>query len=448
MENKDDWRKAIRGLELDNLQKEVNDIADKFNLKISETSKTSETPETGKCEENARAPLTPDGSKKIRNYINMEQYTPLTNCQTCQELHMEYDLELFTRPEDRIDLESESEIESEKQTNHQEEQYQNLFREIEDLELSQNENGPMNESSNQEQNEIEVINLEGIIEQEILELLAEDPDEEQEILELPDEEQEILELLAEEQEIIELPAEEPEIIEIPIQEPTENDEETTNEEIEELLTRQESTDERRLREFKKINKYYIRKLSVDPEFQTSNFRRMIYSDENGRLRYQEEMYGPPKPNNQMLKQLFEKKESGFQVRVPDLEAFLKKFSDRLYRFINEYQQIKEPFLKCNLENIEKNRKVLLACIYAGYHSIYNKNQTTIAPTFPKEIEDFNYRYWTPYQENFLIYVPQAIRYQFLLENQFDPYRRPKRCHNNEGEGGEEPLTKRFKKTPN
>ena len=334
----DDWRKTIRGLELDNLQKEVNDIADKFNLKISETSETSET---GKCEENARAPLTPDGSKKIRNYINMEEYTPLTNCQTCQELHMEYDLELFTRPEDRIDLESESEIESEKQTNHQEEQYQNLFRQIEDLELSQNENCPMNESSNQEQNEIEVINLEGIIEQEILEL--------------PDEEQEILELLAEEQEIIELPAEEPEIIEIPIQEPTENDEETTNEEIEELLTRQESTDERRLREFKKINKYYIRKLSVDPEFQTSNFRRMIYSDENGRLRYQEEMYGPPKPNNQMLKQLFEKKESGFQVRVPDLEAFLKKFSDRLYRFINKYQQIKEPFLKCNLENIEKTR---------------------------------------------------------------------------------------------
>ena len=142
----DDWRKTIRGLELDNLQKEVNDIADKFNLKITETSETSETSETGKCEENARAPLTPDGSKKIRNYINMEQYTPLTNCQTCQELHMEYDLELFTRPEDRIDLESESEIESEKQTNHQEEQYQNLFRQIEDLELSQNENGPMNES--------------------------------------------------------------------------------------------------------------------------------------------------------------------------------------------------------------------------------------------------------------------------------------------------------------
>ena len=82
-------------------------------------------------------------------------------------------------------------------------------------------------------------------------------------------------------------------------------------------------------------------------------------------------------------------------------------------------------------------------IYAVYHSIYNKNSSTIAPHFPGVADDFNYRFWGPYVKNILNFVPDTIRYQFVLEDEFHHYKRiKKRNHDPEDENLPSKLAKK------
>ena len=428
-QNKDDWNSLMESLELDDLQNRVNNIAEKFDFKITkEISETKKDEKEERKQEKSDFPLTPDYANKLKNYLNTEDYTPLKKCKDCGEMfqykkhicnQVNYDLEIFTRPEDRIDQQSEQQPEKALQ----EDEYQDLFKQIESLDFSQNEvNYPTSEPIDQApsiENDIEIIDLEDIIQNEILEIL--DPIE------------------FEEEDIIEVPNDSTEDFDSPT-----NEYNPEIEEIEEVLTRQETKNEKRLREFQKINRYFSRKLRENPNFEVEKFREMVFS-ENGELKYQG-LYGPPVPTSQMIRQLFEKNEDGFRIMNQDLESFLRKFSDRVYKFFKKFPQIKEPFEYCRTEDITKTRKILTSTLYAAYHSIYNKNSSNIAPHFPEVADDFNYRFWEPYVKNILKFVPDSIRYQFILEDEFHHYKRiKKRNHDQEDE---DPPSKLAKKNPN
>ena len=356
-QNKDDWNKLMESLELDDLQNKVNNIADKFDFKITEEkSETRKYEKKERKQEKSDCPITPDYSNKLRDYLNIEDYTPLKKCENCEEMyqykkhicnHVTYDLEIFTRQEDLID-QPEQQTEQQPEQKHQEDEYQDLFKQIESLDFSQNEtNYPTSEPLDQTpsiENDIEIIDLESIIQNEILEIL--DPIE-----------------VEGEEDIIEVEVPNEEAI---VEDSTEDFDSPTNqynpviEEIEEVLTRQETKDERRLREFQKINRYFLRKLRENPNFEVENFREVVYS-ENGELKYQA-IYGPPIPTSQMIRQLFEKNKDEFRIMNQDLEFFLRKFSHRVFKFFKKFPQIKEPFEYSRIDEITKTRKNHICCI--------------------------------------------------------------------------------------
>ena len=491
-QNKDDWNKLMESLELDDLQKEVRNIATKYSFNVQEEKSK---------EEGEGNPITPDYKNKVNNYLNVEEYIPLKKCQNCEEVfqhkkhtckHVEFELEMFTRAEDLIDeepepvpgVEQQPEPGAEQQPepvlvpgveqapepvlgleqhpapelvtvpeSQLEDELQNLFEQIESLEFLQNEINSPTSNENIEppsqtplvENEIEVIDLdlENMIIEEIIEIPNLIDIAEEEIIEISIQEDivevtneivpEAIELVPEANEIV------PEANEI-VHEANEIAPEGN--EIQEILTRQESKDERRRREFKNISSYYLRKIEENPKFEIKKFRKMIYC-ENGGLKYQK-IYGPPIPTSQMIRQLYDEEENEFKINNQDLEIFLKKFSDRVFRFLLKYPEIKGQFRSCRCKDIAKTRKTFLAIIYAIYHSIYNLNSSTIAPEFPENADVFNYRFWDQYKEKFLNYIPGPIRYQFIIEEQFDPNKREKR--HSSGQSSEEPSRKIVKRS--
>ena len=59
-QNKDDWNKLMESLELDDLQKEVRNIATKYSFNVQEEKSK---------EEGEGNPITPDYKNKVNNYF-------------------------------------------------------------------------------------------------------------------------------------------------------------------------------------------------------------------------------------------------------------------------------------------------------------------------------------------------------------------------------------------
>ena len=206
---------------------------------------------------------------------------------------------------------------------------------------------------------------------------------------------------------------------------SEQAQEEEEEEIQELCIRQETKDEKRYREFQKIFDYFKKKINENKNYKYDEMRQIIYIGRNGNLKYQK-TFGPPVPSNQVIRQLYRKQKNSFRINKEILEPLVRKLSDRVFKFMfQKFPNIIMEIEGCDEENISQTRKYLIAMIYSAYHALYNHKSTTIAPNFPPLMNTHNYRFWNQFQEQVLEYVPKKIRYQWLMESEFQVARRTK-----------------------